>query len=168
LIILLMGVSGAGKSTVGSRLAVRLGWAFHDADDLHTPANIERMRAGQALDDDARIPWLLSVREKMRDVSSRGDDAVVACSALKERYRALLLDGVSGVRLVHLTAPAEVLRNRVAHREGHFMPPSLVDSQVATLESPAGALTVDATGSVDQVVARIARELGIAAALRDA
>jgi gluconokinase len=167
MIILVMGVSGVGKSTVGARLAARLGWSFHDADALHTPANIERMRAGHPLDDDARIPWLLAVRDVMTAVSRRGDDAVVACSALKERYRTLLLRDLSDIRLVHLTAPAEVLRERVARREGHFMPATLVESQVATLEPPTAALTIQATGAVEDVVSRIVAGLGLAAQSRE-
>jgi gluconokinase len=159
MIILLMGVSGVGKSTVGAQLAARLGWEFHDADDLHSAANVARMRGGRPLDDEARIPWLLAVRDVMLDTSRRAGNAVVACSALKASYRAVLLDGVPHVRLVHLTAPAEVLRERVAHRERHFMPPALVDSQVATLEPPAGALVVDATRPLEEVVESIVGEL---------
>jgi gluconokinase len=162
MIVLLMGVSGVGKSTVGRRLAARLSWTFHDADDLHTPANIARMRSGLPLDDEARMPWLEAVRELIRTASANGVDAVIACSALKERYREILLNRVEDVRLVHLTAPAEVLRARVRLREGHFMPDTLVDSQVATLEAPAAALTVDATGPVDEVVQRIVDGLGLA------
>jgi gluconokinase len=161
MIVLLMGVSGVGKSTVGKRLASRLSWTFHDADDLHTPANIARMRSGMPLDDAARMPWLEAVRELIRTASRDGGDAVIACSALRESYRAMLLNGVPDVRLVHLTASAEVLRARVRLREGHFMPATLVDSQVATLEAPAAALTVDATGPVDEVVQQIVDGLGL-------
>jgi gluconokinase len=161
MVVLLMGVSGVGKSTVGKRLASRLSWAFHDADDLHTPANIARMRSGMPLDDAARVPWLEAVRELIRSASRDGVDAVIACSALKESYRAMLLSGVRDVRLVHLTAPADVLRARVRVREGHFMPATLVDSQVATLETPSTALTIDATGPVDDVVQQIVDGLGL-------
>jgi gluconokinase len=159
-IVLLMGVSGAGKSTVGKRLASELAWPFHDADDLHTPENIARMRSGRPLDDEARLPWLHRVRDLIRALSRDRLDAVVACSALKETYRAILLDGVSDVRLVHLNAPAEVLRTRVREREGHFMPDTLVDSQVATLEAPVNALSVDASAPVQDVVRQILDGLG--------
>jgi gluconokinase len=155
MIILLMGVSGVGKSTVGRALATRLSWRFHDADDLHSPANVARMRSGRPLDDEARLPWLRAVGDLIRTLAQDGRNAVVACSALKASYRAVLLDGVSGVRLVHLTAPADVLRERVAERAGHFMPSSLVESQVAALEPPSDALSVDATRPVDDVVQQI-------------
>ena len=160
MIVLLMGVSGVGKSTVGKRLASRLGWRFDDADDLHSPGNIARMRNGQPLDDDARMPWLQRVGDLIRARLREGVNAVVACSALKASYRAILLEGTTDVRVVHLTAPAEVLRTRVQHREGHFMPATLVDSQVATLEPPSHALTVDASVPVDEVVQQIIDRLG--------
>ena len=161
MIVLLMGVSGVGKSTVGKRLALRLVWSFHDADDLHSPASVARMRSGQPLDDEARMPWLQRVRDLIGTLSRQGVDAVVACSALKASYRAFLLEGATDVRVVHLTAPAEVLRRRVSHREGHFMPPTLVDSQVATLEPPADALTIDASLPVEEVVEQIVEGLGL-------
>lgn len=161
MVILLMGVSGVGKSTVGARVAARLGWAFYDADDLHTPENVERMRSGRPLDDEARFPWLQAVRQVIEEVVARGENAVVACSALKADYRTLLLRGVSDVRVVHLTAPAEVLRERVSHREGHFMPAALVDSQLATLEPPEGVLVLNAIAPVnllvDEIVAAVQR-----------
>jgi gluconokinase len=161
MVVLLMGVSGVGKSTVGERLASRLGWRFHDADDLHSPASIARMRSGQPLDDTARMPWLRQVHGLIQTLSRDEVDAVVACSALKASYRAMLLDGTTNVRVVHLTAPAEVLRSRVRHREGHFMPATLVDSQVATLEPPANALTVDASLPIEDVVDQIVAGLGL-------
>jgi gluconokinase len=142
-------------------LASHLSWQFHDADDLHSPDNIARMRSGHPLDDSARTPWLRAVRDLIRTLDGDGVDAVVACSALKASYRALLLEGIEEARVVHLTAPAEVLRERVGDRAGHFMPPALVDSQVATLEPPADALTVDATKPVADVVRQIIHELGI-------
>ena len=157
-----MGVSGVGKSTIGRELASRLGWPFHDADHLHSPDNIARMRSGRPLDDESRLPWLLAVRDLIARVSSEERNAVVACSALRASYRALLLDGVPDVRVVFLTAPADVLRSRVAMREGHFMPAALVDSQLATLEPPAGAVTIDATRPLEDVVSRIVGEVGLA------
>lgn len=161
MIVLLMGVSGVGKSTVGKRLASRLAWRFHDADDLHSPASVARMRGGQPLDDEARMPWLRRVHDLMQTLSRDGVNAVVACSALKASYRAMLLEGTTDVRVVHLTAPADVLRRRVGHREGHFMPATLVDSQVATLEPPTNALTIDASLSVEEVVQQIVDRLGL-------
>lgn len=161
MIILLMGVSGVGKSTVGRSLAARLSWRFHDADDLHSPENVARMRSGRPLDDEARLPWLHSVRDLIRTLAQDGRDAVVACSALKASYRTLLLEDVRGVCIVHLTAPAEVLQERVADRAGHFMPSTLVESQVAALEPPADALMVDATRPVNEVVQQIVDRLDL-------
>lgn len=161
MIVLVMGVSGVGKTTVGARLAARLEWSFHDADDLHSDVNIARMRRGEPLDDQARMPWLLAVRNLMAVLSRQGLDAVVACSALKASYRAVLLDGVPDVRLVHLTAPTEVLQRRLERREDHFMPAKLVNSQVAALEPPAAALTVDATQPVEAIVDRIVADLAL-------
>lgn len=161
MIILLMGVSGVGKSTVGRSLADRLSWRFHDADDLHSPENVARMRSGRPLDDEARLPWLHAVRDLIRTLAQDGRDAVVACSALKASYRRLLLEDVRGVCIVHLTAPAEVLQERVAERAGHFMPATLVESQVAALEPPADALVVDATRPVNEVVEQIVDRLDL-------
>jgi gluconokinase len=155
-----MGASGAGKTTVGTRLSERLGWPFHDADDLHTAENIERMRRGQPLDDDARLPWLRAVRGVIEGVVARRENAVVACSALKATYRALLLKDLPEVRLVHLVAPADVLRERLALRGGHFMPPTLIDSQLATLEPPAGGLVLNATAPVPALVDEIVAAVG--------
>jgi gluconokinase len=161
MVILLMGVAGAGKSTVGARLAHRLGWAFYDADDLHSRENIARMRSGQPLDDGARVPWLLAVRDLIMKASRERENAVVACSALKSSYRALILDGTRDVRLVHLSAPVEVLRERVAARRHHFMPSTLVDSQLATLEPPEEGVTIDATPPVQEIVGTIISVLGL-------
>jgi gluconokinase len=155
MIVLLMGVSGVGKSTVGRALAAHLSWSFHDADDLHSAENVARMASGRPLDDEARFPWLRAVRDLIRTLARDGRNAVVACSALKASYREVLLEDVEAVRVVHLTAPADVLRERVTDRAGHFMPSSLVESQVAALEPPADALTVDATRPVDDVVQQI-------------
>jgi gluconokinase len=155
MIVRRMGVSGVGTSTIGKQLAQRRGWPFHDADDLHPPPNVARMRSGQPLDDESRGPWLAAVHALLVRLARQGSDAVVACSALKATYRALLLDGVPGVVVVHLTAPREVLRRRIAGRAGHFMPETLLDSQLATLEPPEKTLTIDASGPVDDVVEQI-------------
>lgn len=161
MVVLVMGVSGVGKSTVGRHLASHLAWRFYDADDLHSPENIARMRRGTPLDDGARMPWLRAVRDLIQTLDRERVDGVIACSALKASYRDLLLEGVDDARVVHLVAPAEVLRERVGQRDGHFMPPALVDSQVAALEPPDDALTVDATRPVGQIVSQIADDLGL-------
>ena len=158
-VVILMGVTGSGKSTVARALADRLGWAFCDADDLHSPENIERMRQGIPLDDERREPWLISIRQTIESVIARQQSIVVACSALKARYRVVLAEGLDGVRFVHLTAPESVLRDRLRQRPDHFAGTSLLDSQLAALEPPADALTLDATLPVQQLVALIREDL---------
>lgn len=164
MVILLMGVSGVGKTEVGRRLARQLGWAFWDADDLHPPANVAKMRAGVALDDDDRAPWLRAVRGVIEDAGRRGEDGIVACSALKTRYREALMADAPHVRVVHLTAPPDVIRVRLEGRRGHFMSAALLDSQLRALEPPADALVVDTEADPDMVAARIRAGLGLTGA----
>ena len=129
-----MGVSGSGKSTVAAGLTERLGWQFAEGDDFHPPANVEKMAAGQPLDDDDRRPWLRTLAGWIGEHEEMGRSAVVTCSALKRSYRDLLRDGHPSVWFAHVTADAEMLRDRLAHRTGHYMPASLLDSQLATLQ----------------------------------
>jgi gluconokinase len=131
-----MGVSGSGKSTVGSLLAGALDAPFHDADDLHPVANKEKMRAGMPLDDGDRYSWLQEVGRVMRDEVKRGESPVVACSALKRAYRDLLRAAVPSVIFLHLAGHRDVVRERMGNRLHEFMPGSLLDSQYATLEPP--------------------------------
>ena len=139
--IVVMGVAGSGKSTLGAALATRLGAAFVDTDDLHPPANRAKMAAGTPLTDADRAPWLDLVAEVLRDRAP----VVVACSALRRAYRDRLREA-GGVRFLHLAAPKEAIAARMAARRGHFMPASLLDSQYETLEPPGPdeALTLDA------------------------
>jgi len=132
--IVVMGVSGSGKSTVAAGLVDRLGWEFAEGDDFHPPANVEKMRAGHPLDDDDRWPWLRSLADWIGEHERAGTSVVVTCSALKRSYRDLLGDGHPSVWFAHVTADRELLRDRVEHRTGHYMPSSLLDSQLATLE----------------------------------
>jgi gluconokinase len=155
MVIVIMGVSGAGKSTVGRRLAERLGCAFQDADDLHSEGSIAKLRQGQPLTDEDRAPWLARVRQVIEAAARDRRHAVIACSALKARYRAILSDGIPGVRFVHLTAPPAVLHERLTSRPGHFMSAALLDSQLHDLEPPENALVVDAREPVERVVDRI-------------
>jgi carbohydrate kinase (thermoresistant glucokinase family) len=157
MIIVVMGVSGVGKTTVAEALARRLGWTFVEADELHPRANVEKMARGQALDDEDRAPWLKAVARRMAGLK----DGVVACSALKAKYREVLGRAGSEVRFVLLDAPVEVIRQRIEGRKGHFMPAALLDSQVATLERSAELVVVDATCGVDAIVDEIVRRLGL-------
>lgn len=161
MVIVVMGVTGAGKTTVGQRLAKTLGWLFHDADDFHPPANKAKMNAGIALTDDDRWPWLRALRAVIEQALADGVPAVVTCSALKRTYREVLSGGLAGVRYVHLTGDRQVLAARLASRRGHFMNPALLESQIATLEAPADALDVDVALNPSEQVAFIRASLGI-------
>lgn len=158
-IAVVMGVSGAGKTTVGIALAHRLGWRFQEGDDLHPPENVAKMRAGTPLDDNDRMPWLRAVAARIDEWRERGETGVVACSALKRQYRDVIIGNRPEVRLVYLTAPRAVLAERLAGRRGHFMPAGLLESQLQTLEPPGpdeNALTVSVDAPVETVVERIA------------
>lgn len=131
-----MGVSGSGKSTVGLALAGRLGWHFADGDELHPPENIAKMRAGQALDDADRAPWLAAIAARVDAWSAAATPGVITCSALKRRYRDAIIGDRARVRLVCLEGTQPLIAGRIAARKGHFMPASLLDSQFAALEPP--------------------------------
>jgi len=134
--IVVMGVSGAGKSTVGALLAERLGWPFEDGDSFHPPANVAKMRAGTPLTDEDRWPWLRAIAARIGAARAAGAGVVIACSALKQAYRDVLRDGHADVRFLHLTGEPALIMARQAARTGHYMPASLVASQFATLEQP--------------------------------
>jgi gluconokinase len=136
-VVLVMGVSGCGKSTVGGLLAQLTGWPFLDADTLHTPANVAKMRSGHPLSDEDRWPWLERVAAWIGEHATAGAPGVVACSALKRGYRDRLRRDDAGLRTVFLTGPRELLLQRLAERDGHFFPESLLDTQLAVLEPPA-------------------------------
>jgi gluconokinase len=135
-IVIIAGVSGSGKTTVGALLAGRLGWPFADADDFHPAANVEKMRAGIPLTDADRWPWLRAVAAWMDEYIARGESAVVGCSALRRSYRDQLLVGRPEARMVFLATDREVLTRRLAARVGHFFPEQLLASQLAALEPP--------------------------------
>jgi gluconokinase len=151
-VIVVMGVAGAGKTALGRALAASVGFRFEDADTHHPEANVRKMAAGVPLDDDDRAPWLACLSELISRAIADGAGLVLACSALKAKYRAALGVELPEVRLVHLTAPREVLAHRLQNRAGHFMPASLLDSQLDTLEAPADALTLDSTQPVADLV----------------
>ncbi len=144
-VVLMMGVSGSGKSTIGSALAAAMGWEFADADDFHPAANVAKMAAGQPLNDADRAPWLAALHAYIVRTVRRDENIVIACSALKQRYRDTLNAGTGKVRVVHLSGPREVLHARLQARPGHFMKPAMLDSQLETLEVPKDALVADIT-----------------------
>lgn len=150
-----MGVQGSGKTAVGQALAARLGWRFADGDDFHSAANKAKMSSGIPLNDSDRAPWLGAIRKEIDRALSDKEDLVIACSALKERYRQQLV--TSGVQLVYLRGSQELIRSRLAARVGHFAKLELLASQFEQLEEPVGAITIDIEQSVDQVVNDIVR-----------
>ena len=152
-VIILMGVAGAGKTTVGRQLAQHLNWQFCDGDALHPQANIEKIRQGIPLTDDDRRPWLALVRESLVDWIAHGTRVVLACSLLKEKYRAYVLNGHRDrVQLVYLQASPALLELRLINRQGHFMRESLLGSQLEVLEEPADALVVDASQTPETII----------------
>ena len=163
MVIVLMGVTGAGKTTVGERLALDLGWEFHEADDHHPPENKRKMKAGIPLTDEDRRPWLLALRAVIEEALQRQADAVVTCSALRASYRHVLAGGLPDVRFVLLHGSRDVLAGRLAARADHFMNPALLDSQLATLEPPADALVVDVDQPPERQVAQIRDAFGLSA-----
>jgi gluconokinase len=162
MIVVVMGVAGSGKTTVGTALATRLGWRFLDADDLHPAANVEKMRHGIPLTDEDRAPWLRAVV----DAIARGGDVVLACSALRRWHRDALREGArADLRFVYLAGDVAELDRRLRARTGHYMPASLLRSQLDTLEPPDAteALTVDAEVPVASIIDTIVRELRLGA-----
>ena len=158
MIIVLMGVSGSGKTTIGQRLAQGLGWRFIEGDEYHPPANVKKMAAGIPLEDADRWPWLDALNRRLREER----DAIVACSALKQSYRERLLVGVADARVVFLHGSRALIAKRLAERKHRYMPPSLLESQFATLEPPAQAITVDVSGEPDACVEAVAAAIGAA------
>lgn len=163
MIVLLMGVSGSGKTTVGEILALRLGCRFLEGDSLHPPANRAKMAGGTPLEDEDRWPWLGLIAGEIDRARAAGEDMVVGCSALKRAYRNILIGDRDDVRLVHLTGTGDLIADRMAARAGHFMPPALLASQLATLEPPTAdenALSVDVTADPGVCAASILSHLG--------
>ncbi len=161
MIVIVMGVTGSGKTTEATLLAERLGWEFADADDFHSAANKAKMHAGIALTDADRQPWLESIHAHLLKVSVEKRSLVLACSALKENYRETLLDGVAA-RVVYLKGSYEQIRERLVHRKGHFADEHILAAQFADLQEPRGAIVVDITPPPEQIVDEILRRLGLA------
>jgi gluconokinase len=160
MLLVVMGVSGSGKSTVAALLASRTGCALAEGDDFHPSLSIARMAAGLPLDDTLRAPWLASIASWLAERATRGECAVVSCSALTRAYRDVLRGAGPDVRMVHLAGPQELVAQRLATRRGHFMPPELLDSQYAALE-PLGAdepgITVDLADTPEQIADKVLR-----------
>jgi gluconokinase len=156
-----MGPAGSGKTTVGELLAAQLQWEFADADNFHSPANIEKMAHGIPLSDDDRIPWLNSIREAMLQCDAQHRNVVLACSALKRSYRELLQIN-SNVKLVYLKGSYELLRERLHSRKGHYAGEQILAGQFADLEEPTDAITVDAAQSPEQIVTEIRKQFALA------
>jgi carbohydrate kinase (thermoresistant glucokinase family) len=155
-----MGVTGSGKTTIGRLLSEELGWTFYDADDFHPRANIEKMQSGTPLNDDDRRPWLVTLSNLIHNCLERGEQATLACSALKESYRKFLLVD-ERVKLIYLKGDYCILQKRLSERRGHYMNPALLDSQLETLEEPASGLQVDISLSPGEIVKRIKTYLGM-------
>jgi gluconokinase len=161
-IVVVMGVSGCGKTVVGTALARALGWPFLDGDDFHPPANVAKMASGSPLDDADRWPWLDRLSREMGTILARGGNAVLACSALKNAYRdrlAACAKAPTDVRFVHLKADFDTIAARLAARRHRYMPAALLASQFATLEEPADAIVIDASMTVADEVACISERL---------
>jgi gluconokinase len=160
MIIVFMGVSGSGKSTMGMLLAERLGWTFYEGDDFHPAGNIEKMSSGIALSDGDRMPWLTRIKDELDACSGNGSSAVLACSALRRQYRAILSAGMSDIRFVYLKGELEVIRDRMSARRDHYMKSHMLESQLASLEEPDTAIVADIRDTPEDIVSHVIRELG--------
>jgi gluconokinase len=161
MVVIVMGVSGAGKTTIGRALASSLGWEFHDGDDLHTEASKLKMHRGIALDDADRAPWLRAIRELIVSMLDGGRNGVVACSALKQSYRDELVADPGSVKVVYLRGTKELIAGRLRNRGGHFMNPALLQSQIDTLEEPREAIVIDASAAPESIVGVIRARLAL-------
>jgi gluconokinase len=159
MIILLMGVSGSGKTTIGQRLAKRLGWQFYDADDFHPISNIEKMHHGIPLTDGDRIPWLTALHDAIHIWVETHTNVVLACSALKASYRDNLYHPTDPIKLVYLKGSVELIHHRLSQRNNHYMPPTLLHSQFDTLEEPQDAIVVDIAQSPDAIAHQIQQQI---------
>ena len=164
--LIVMGVSGSGKTTIGEKLAERLGWRYEDGDTFHPKGNVAKMSAGQPLTDEDRWPWLRAIAAEIDRLCAAHEPAVIGCSALKRAYRDILVHGRSDVRIVYLAGTQELIAGRLARRKGHFMPAGLLKSQFETLQPPGAdenPIIVSIDASADTVVDDIVRQLKPAA-----
>ena len=163
MVVILMGVTGCGKTTVGKLLAQDLGWKFHDADHFHPETNVEKMRQGIPLDDSDRIPWLKRLSELIGDAQQSEESFVLACSALKQMYREILKGEIQPVQFVYLKGSLDLVKERLGARKGHYMNPNLLPSQFAILEEPdqAEAIHMDISPQPEMIARNIRVELGL-------
>ena len=159
MIVLVMGVAGAGKTTIGLALAASLGWRFLDADDFHPPQNVAKMASGMPLDDEDRRPWLAKINSELLKTQSEGSSAVLACSALKESYREQLAREVRDLEVVYLRGAFELIQERMNGRRHRFMPAALLRSQFDALEPPQQAIEVDVSAPVESSISKIKKQL---------
>jgi carbohydrate kinase (thermoresistant glucokinase family) len=161
-VLIVMGVSGVGKTTIAEALAQKLGWPFQEGDALHPPSNVQKMHAGVPLTDEDRAPWLAAIKRWINARVKAGEPGVVTCSALKRSYRDFLVDGRADVRILYLHSDEATIEARIEHRTGHFMPASLLESQLQTLEEPGPdeqPITVEVAGTVEATVSAALRAL---------
>ncbi len=161
LVIVIMGVAGSGKTTIGRKLAAALGWEFRDADEFHPAANIARMASGHPLTDADRQPWLAAIRTYVESRLASGQRAVITCSALREAYRKVIIVDPLRVKLVHLAGDYALILDRLTRRQGHFMKPQMLQSQFDTLETPHDALAVDIAQSPEAIVSQIRQTFAV-------
>ncbi len=159
MIVLVMGVSGSGKTTIGEALARELGWKYLDADDYHPRENVAKMAAGIPLEDSDRWPWLEKINEELLKIQKQGESAVVGCSALKQAYRERLARGLRDFEIVYLRGDFPLIQSRMAARKHRFMPATLLQSQFDTLEPPAHAIEVDVSAPVERALSKIKKQL---------
>ena len=159
--LIVMGVSGCGKTSVGKALADSLGWDYYDADDFHPPENVAKMANGTPLNDSDRAPWLASMHELISSSLKADHSGVLACSALKERYRQQLLKDNEGVQIIYLKGTYDLIWSRMEKRTDHYMKPHMLQSQFEALEEPSNALTMDISSSVEEIVREIISDLSL-------
>lgn len=159
-VIVVMGVAGSGKTTIGKLLADRLGWNFADADDYHPAANVAKMSAGHALSEQDRAPWLQTLRGNIENWTTQNQSTVLACSALRASYRKLLQVNEE-VSMIYLKGSFDLFKKRLSERQGHFMKTTMLESQFQTLEEPEGAITVDASKDPESIVEEICKKLNL-------